>query len=106
MHVNALYVFLAECDPRGLNSGSWVLRPKTRQWVDPFGIFHLGNNNTLGYADGHVAMQAFREPELIDWNMEALEGIPPFSFYRTPKGDVELEDFQNMLDGYAYKKLQ
>lgn len=29
-----------------------------------------------------------------------------FGFYRTPHGDVEKEDFQNMLDGYAFKKLQ
>jgi len=99
------YVFLAECDPRGYNNGSWVLRPATKEWVDPFGIFHRGNSSTLGYADGHVAMQPFRDPGLIEWNLSALDGAG-FSFYRTPQGEVEIEDFQNMLAGYAFKKLQ
>ncbi|MBN2317263.1 MAG: prepilin-type N-terminal cleavage/methylation domain-containing protein [Sedimentisphaerales bacterium] len=32
------YVFLAECDPRGYNAGSWVMYPKSEQWVDPFAV--------------------------------------------------------------------
>ena len=99
------YVFLAECDPRGYNNGSWVMYPRRREWVDPFGIFHRGNSSTLGYADGHVAMQPFRDKGLIEWNLSAIDGVG-FSFYRTPQGEVELEDFQTMYDGYAFKKLQ
>lgn len=89
----------------GATTCSWVLRPASREWVDPFGIFHRGNSSTLGYADGHVAMQPFRDRGLIEWNLSAIDGVG-FSFYRTPQGEVEVEDFQNMIDGYAFKKLQ
>jgi prepilin-type N-terminal cleavage/methylation domain-containing protein len=100
------YVFLAECDPRGYNNGSWVLRPKTREWVDPFGIFHRNNSSTLGYADGRAGMQPFRSKGLVDWNKSAVElGSGWSGFYRTPEGEDELMDFQQMLDGYAYIRL-
>jgi prepilin-type N-terminal cleavage/methylation domain-containing protein len=101
------YVFLAECDPRGYNMGSWVLNPKSRQWVDPFGIFHRGNKTTLGFADGRVAMQMFRSQGLLDWNSSALDGIGGGweGFYRYPEDETEREDFDNMLEGYAYRKL-
>lgn len=101
------YVFLAECDVRGYNMGSWVMNPRSRQWVDPFGIFHRNNSSTLGYSDGRVAMQYFRGQGLIDWNRGAVEGGPAWAgFYRTPEDDAEREDFQTMLDGYAYKRFQ
>jgi prepilin-type N-terminal cleavage/methylation domain-containing protein len=99
------YVFLAESDTRGLNLGSWVLFPKTRQWIDPFGIFHRNNSSTLGYADGRVGMQMFRDKGLIDWNKAAIDGMG-FSFYRTPQSDLEWEEFDNMLAGCAFRKLQ
>jgi len=101
------YVFLAECDPRGYNMGSWVMRPRTRQWVDPFGIWHRNRSATLSYADGRVDMQMFRGRGLIEWNNQALEGRD-FSFYRTPPSDDldEKEDFKTMLKGYAYKRLR
>ena len=71
------YVFLAECDPRGYNNGSWVMNPRSRQWVDPFGVWHRDDSSTLGYADGHVEMQR--------WHSRA--------------------DFEVMLKGYAYRSL-
>ena len=100
------YVFLAESDPRGYNNGSWVLNPATRQWVDPFGIFHRNNSSTLGYADGRVGMQQFSSKGLIDWNKGAVEGGPAWSgFYRDPQGEDEELDFQEMWEGYAYIRL-
>lgn len=101
------YVFLAECDPRGYNMGSWVMNPRSRQWVDPFGIWHRNRSATLSYADGRVDMQMFRGRGLIEWNNQALEGRD-FSFYRTPPSDDldEKEDFKAMLKGYAYKRLR
>ena len=106
----AKYVFLAECDPRGYNMDTWVLMPKSHKWIDPFGIYHLGSSNSMGYADGHVDMQSFKSKGLLDWNRAALEGLTSFQsagfFGRVPKGDEELEDFQVMLKGYAYKRLR
>lgn len=100
------YVFLAECDPRGYNNGSWVMNPRSREWVDPFGVWHRDNSSTIGYADGHAEMQRFRSQGLVDWNVAAVYEPQTFSFYRTPADDVEWEDFEVMLKGYAYRALQ
>jgi prepilin-type processing-associated H-X9-DG protein len=100
------YVFLAECDPRGYNMGSWVMHPKSRQWVDPFAIWHSKNRSTLGWADGHVGMHRWLGRGLIEWNMRALYEPLIFQFYRNPNSDDELLDFEFALKGYAYKALQ
>lgn len=100
------YVFLAECDKRGYNNGSWVLYPRSREWVDPFAIWHRDDTSTLGYADGHAEMQRWRGKGLIEWNLQSLHEPQTFSFYRTPADDEEWEDFEFMLKGYAYRQLQ
>jgi prepilin-type N-terminal cleavage/methylation domain-containing protein/prepilin-type processing-associated H-X9-DG protein len=99
------YVFLAECDTRGANYGSWVLRPKSRTWVDPFGIWHSRNRSTLGFADGHVDMHRWFSETLIEWNELALWNPQSFSFNRDPstRGELELKDFEYMLKGYAHR---
>ena len=99
-------VFLAECDPRGYNMGSWVIRPKSKQWVDPFGIWHRDNSSTLSFADGHVEMHRFYSRGLIEWNLKALHEPMNFAFYRTPQDNEEMEDFEFMLKAYAYRALQ
>jgi prepilin-type N-terminal cleavage/methylation domain-containing protein len=99
-------VFLAECDPRGYNMGSWVIQPRTRQWVDPFGIWHRDNASTLSFADGHVDMHRWLSRGLVEWNLKALWDPATFAFYRPPQDNEELEDFQFMLKAYAYKSLQ
>lgn len=99
------YVFIAELDKRGYNMGSWVMNPKSRQWVDPFAIWHSRNTSTLGWADGHVGMQRWLGEGLIEWNEQALHNPATFSFYRTPAPDEELEDFEFALKGYAYRSL-
>ena len=99
------YVFLAECDPRGYNMGSWVMNPKTRQWVDPFGVWHNRNSSTLGWADGHVEMHRWLGEGLIRWNETSLYEPLKFSFYRTPEPGDEMKDFDFALKGYAYRAL-
>ncbi len=101
------YVFLAECDIRGTNLASWVMNPKSRQWVDAFGIWHRRNTTTLGFADGHVDMHRWYSETLIEWNELALWEPKSFQFYRDPRsGDSqELEDFESALKGYPYKAL-
>jgi prepilin-type N-terminal cleavage/methylation domain-containing protein len=99
------YVFLAECDKRGYNNGSWVMNPKSRQWVDPFAIWHRDNKSTLGYADGHAEMQQWHGKGLIEWNLKALYDPQAFNFYRTPTDDEEWADFDVMRKGYAYRSL-
>ncbi len=98
-------VFLAECDPRGYNMGSWVINPKSKQWVDPFGIWHRDNNSVLSYADGRVDMHRWFSRGLIEWNLMALHEPATFAFYRTPQDNEEMEDFGFVLDAYAYRSL-
>jgi hypothetical protein len=99
------WVFLAECDKRGYNMGSWVMNPTSRQWVDPFAIWHRSNNSTVGYADGGVGMQQWRGKGLIEWNLTSLYDPQSFSFYRTPTDDEEWEDFEVALRAYSYRAL-
>ncbi len=99
------YVFLAELDKRGHNMGSWVMNPKSKQWVDPFAIWHKKSTSTLGWADGHVGMQRWYGQGLIKWNQQALHDPDSFSFYRTPAQDEEQKDIEFMLRGYAYRSL-
>ena len=98
-------VFLAECDPRGYNMGSWVIYPKTKQWVDPFGVWHRDNSSTLSFADGHVEMHRWLSRGLAEWNLKALHEPATFSFYRPPQDNEEMEDFEFALKSYAYKSL-
>jgi len=100
------WVFLAECDTRGYNMNSWVIRPKSRRWVDPFGIWHRSNTSTVGYADGRVGMQQWRGKGLMEWNLTALYDPLHFSFTRTPTDDDEWEDFEKVLKAYPYRALQ
>ena len=99
------YVFLAECDPRGHNAGSWVMHPKSKQWVDPFAVWHRRNNSTLGWADGHVNMHRWLSEGLIKWNERALWNPSTFQFYRTPEQGDEMKDLEFALRGYAYRSL-
>jgi len=99
------YVFLAECDPRGYNNGSWVMYPKSRRWVDPFGVWHRRNTSTLGWADGHVEMHRWLGEGLIKWCESSLYEPLTFSFYRTPNSEEEWKDFEFALKGYAYRSL-
>jgi len=103
---SAKWAFLAECDTRGYNMNSWVIYPKAKQWVDPFGIWHRSNTSTIGYADGRVDMQQWRGKGLIEWNLMALHEPQSFSFYRTPADDEEREDFEVALRAYPYRALQ
>jgi len=100
------YVFLAECDPRGYNMGSWVMYPKSKRWVDPFATWHRRNSSTLGFADGRVEMHRWLSEGLIKWNEQSLYEPLTFQFYRTPNSDEELDDFEFALKGYAFKALQ
>jgi prepilin-type N-terminal cleavage/methylation domain-containing protein len=101
------YIFLPECDVRGANLHSWTMAPKSREWIDSVGIWHRSNSSVLGFADGHVEMHRWYSQTFIEWNETALWEPAQFQFYRDPRsGDAEeLEDFESMWKGYAYRSL-
>ena len=100
------YVFLEEADPRGYNNGSWVMRPGTKEWVDPFAIWHSRSQSTLGWADGSAEMHRWLSKSVIDWCKQACDerARQTFNFY-LPRADDDVEDFTFMLNGYAYRSL-
>ena len=101
------YVFLAECDSRGANYGSWLMSPLSKRWIDPFGIWHHRYTSTIGFADGSVNMHRWYSETLIEWNELALWNPQNFSFGRDPRSgdELELEDCESMAKGYAHKAL-
>jgi len=82
------------------------MRPVSRRWGDPFGIWHRRNRSTLGFADGHVDMHRWYSEGLIEWNELALWEPDRFSFGRNPTlgGEDELKDFEFALKGYVCKR--
>lgn len=64
-HPASKYVFLEESDPRGMNSGSWVMSLHKEAWIDPLTVWH-DDKSTLGFADGHAEIHQWFEQETID----------------------------------------
>jgi len=92
------YVFLEDIDPRGYNTGSWVMDFKPPRWVDPLAMWH-NEKGTMGFADGHSEMHRWNDRSFIDWCQQAMFEPRSFTFYRTPPAD-EREDINFMANGY------
>jgi prepilin-type processing-associated H-X9-DG protein len=101
------YIFLPECDVRGYNRGSWILRPVSGKWIDAFGIFHRGRSTSFGFADGHASKRSWQSQGLVDWNLLAIDEPQSFSFGRDALlgESAETEDWNWAVKGYAYKSL-
>ncbi|MFT5423539.1 MAG: prepilin-type N-terminal cleavage/methylation domain-containing protein [Phycisphaerales bacterium] len=84
------YVFLEESDPRGTNMGSWVMYLNSPTWIDPLTVWH-GKNGTLGYADGHGEVHAWKDARTIE-----MSELQQFS-WTTP----DSEDWEFMADGWT-----
>ena len=92
------YVFVEEADGRGVNMGSWVLRPRTREWVDPFAIWH-NERSTLGFADGHAEKHQWVDESTIIFS-ESQDPYYPLGA-NEPRNDLDY-----MIRAYPYAKLQ
>ena len=95
------YVFLEDIDPRGFNTGSWVMNFNPPRWVDPLAMWH-NEKSTFGYADGHSEMHRWYDKSFIDWSHEAMFEPVGFSFNMTPPAD-ERQDITYMARGYPCK---
>ena len=94
------YVFLEDIDPRGYNTGSWVMAfPPS--WVDPLAMWH-NERGTMGFADGHSEMHRWKDKSFIDWCQQAMYQPTTFTFYMSPPAD-EVEDITYMANGYPSK---
>ena len=94
----AKYIFLEDIDPRGYNTGSWVMDFNPPRWVDPLAMWH-NEKGTMGFADGHSEMHRWNDRSFIDWCQQAMFEPRSFTFYRTPPAD-EREDINFMANGY------
>lgn len=100
------YIFIAEMDTRGWNMQSWLMRPRSKSWIDPMAMWHK-QRTTLGFADGRAEMHQWRDQSLIDWTQDAMDNPSSFTtadYSMTPPSD-EYEDVDYMARGYPYKKL-
>ena len=90
------YIFVEEMDGRGMNLGSWVIRPTERaagKWVDPIAIWH-GDSSTFGFADGHGETHKWHQKEVIEMAEEQ-------TFYLTAPGD----DTEWIHRSYPYEEI-
>ena len=94
------YIFLEDIDPRGYNTGSWVM-DFPPSWVDPLAMWH-NERGTIGFADGHAEMHRWNDRHFIDWCQQAMFEPGSFSFYRSAPAD-EREDINYMARGYPCK---
>ncbi len=94
------YIFLEDIDPRGYNTGSWVM-DFPPSWVDPLAMWH-NERGTIGFADGHAEMHRWHDQHFIVWCQQAMFEPASFSFYRSAPAD-EREDITYMASGYPCK---
>lgn len=89
-------VFIEESDPRGLNSGTWLIRQSG--WVDPFAIFH-GVVSTFSFADGHVESHRWLDAGTIKAATDSANGKSSFFW---PGGTKSNPDFVWAWDHYRF----
>jgi prepilin-type N-terminal cleavage/methylation domain-containing protein len=95
------YVFVEEIDPRGYNTGSWIVYPTGNRWIDPLAIWH-NDRSCLGFADGHAEKHQWIDRSTIEWAEQAVFDPDHFRFYLTvPAG--EGADLRYMQMGYALR---
>jgi len=100
------YIFVEECDTRGPNVGSWVMRlnrlPTKSEWVDPFAAWHR-DRSCLGYADTRSEMHRWVDNSTHEMCELARDMNFDAFFYRIPASEHEDVDF--MARGFPYKAL-
>jgi prepilin-type N-terminal cleavage/methylation domain-containing protein/prepilin-type processing-associated H-X9-DG protein len=102
------YIFLEDIDTRGFNAGSWVMGLKERRWIDPLAMWHT-KRSTMGYADGHAEMHAWKDDSFIDWANGAMEAVLSATTTSTypalPVPADEPTDYDYMRNNFPCKKL-
>ena len=91
------YVFVEEIDPRGYNTGSWVMDPDGNNWIDPLAIWH-NKRSTFSYADGSAEKHRWVNELTMDMATRAGEGDTGV-FNQTPPAN-ERQDIEFMHRGY------
>ena len=86
------YIFVEECDPRGVNVGSWVMDFNPAKWVDPFAAWH-GRRSCLGYADCHAEMHGWKDESTIEMCKLAANMDTGSIRYPIPANEGEDVDF-------------
>ncbi len=90
------YIFVEEADPRETNTGSWVLNPKTKTWVDPLAIWHSRMRSSLGYADSHAETRRWVDSSTIEMSRKQA--------FLHPVPANEGNDLRFMLSGFPQRQ--
>jgi len=76
------FVFVEDCDSRGMNVGTWVVQwqnspreghQQSFSWVDPLPMYH-GNVSTFAFLDGHVEHHKWLNGTLIRYGKAVATG--------------------------------
>lgn len=92
-------VFLEETDARNENQGTWTLNVSKLTWVDTFSIFH-GTVTAFAFADGHVDLRKWTDPQVIKAATDSARGIVSGNF---PGGSPSNPDFVWVWNHYQYQ---
>jgi len=94
-------VFVAECDPRKYNMGSWVVsHPPNNTWIDPLAIWH-NKRSTIGWADGHAEKHRWVDKSTMHW--ADLAAIGEQGVFNKAPDAGEGEDLRFMQRSYQLK---
>jgi prepilin-type N-terminal cleavage/methylation domain-containing protein/prepilin-type processing-associated H-X9-DG protein len=97
------FVTLEDADPRGYNMGTWVVQwnsgtiPGSFSWVDTPAVYHI-NANSFSFADGHVEMHRWFDPNIIKAGLLSASGQESFYF----SGPTSGRDYQYVRDRYQH----
>jgi len=102
------FVFIEDCDSRGYNNGSWVVRwilPSSFTWVDSPAMYH-GNVGTFGFADAHVEAHKWMDGAIINYGKQIALGNTTPSSAGPPGALTSGRDYQYIHDGYRFPGWQ
>ncbi len=103
--VSQTFVFIEDCDWRGYNNGTWIVKWNLGLpglpfiWQDPPGMYH-GEVGTLSYADGHAQAHTWTDAGLIADSKTVREGNP--GIYPPPGAKFSGPDYVFVRQGYQF----
>jgi prepilin-type N-terminal cleavage/methylation domain-containing protein len=106
-YTSQTFVFIEDCDSRGYNNGTWVLKwgvpnATSFQWVDCPAMYH-GDIGTFGYADGHAIGHKWLDGAIIQYGKSISAGtMPPSTTYLDGKAKTSGPDYDFIYNGYRF----
>lgn len=101
------FAFIEDCDSRGYNNGSWVVRWNLVMWWRPFSwvdspaMYH-GALGTFGFADGHAEAHKWLDGAIIAYGQKIAQGQTVPSSSGPPGAKTSGPDYEYIHQGYRF----